>query len=75
MEPEQQHPYKVFRAGGKIFPVYLVYDERLNKSFPDYPDFEECPEYTDEGRPFATAKQDSCLHVKPKAAGETASGD
>ena len=67
MYPEQKEPYKVFRAGDRSFPVYLEYDEQLQESYPAYPDFEECPEYTGEGRPFATAEQDNCLHCKPRA--------
>jgi hypothetical protein len=55
----------VYRAGGREFPVYLEYDEQLDESYPAYPDFEERPEYTGEGRPFATAEQESCPHCKP----------
>lgn len=61
---EEKRPYKVYRAGGREFPVYLEYDEQLGESYPAYPDFEERPEYTDEGRPFATAEQESCLYAK-----------
>jgi hypothetical protein len=61
MEPEQKQPYKVFRVGSRSFHVYLEYDEQLQESYPAYPDFEECPEYTNDGRPFATAEQESCI--------------
>ena len=70
MRPEQKGPYKVYRAGGREFPVYLEYDEQLDESYPAYPDFEERPEYTGEGRPFATAEQESCPHCKPGVPGE-----
>ncbi|MEL7603775.1 MAG: hypothetical protein AAGU77_11540, partial [Bacillota bacterium] len=75
MHPEQKEPYKVYRVGGREFPVYLEYDERLGESYPDYPDFEARPEYTGEGRPFATAEQESCPHARPKAEGEPPPGD
>ena len=75
MEPEQKRLYKVFRIGGYSFPVYLEYDEQLDESYPAYPNFEECPEYTDDGRPFATAEQESCVHCTPNAPGRPPPGD
>lgn len=75
MCPEQKEPYKVFRAGGRSFSVYREYDEQLDESYPAYPDFEEHPEYTDEGRPFATAEQESCPNAKPGAPGNSPPGD
>lgn len=70
MRFEKKHVYKTYRAGGKRFCVYWEYDEQLGESHPIYPDFETHPEYTDSGRPFATAGQESCPHCKPKAKGE-----
>lgn len=70
-----KHPYKVFRAGGREFAIYLGYDKELKESYPVYPDFEENPEYTAEGRPFATAGQESCPCCKPKAPGNPLPGD
>lgn len=35
----------------------------------------ECPEYTGEGRPFATAEQESCSHCKPAVPGKPPSSD
>jgi len=75
MSHEQKGPYKVYRAGGREFPVYLEYDEQLDESYPAYPDFEECPEYTGEGRPFATAGQESCPHCKPDGPGKPLPSD
>lgn len=75
MQPKQKQPYKVFRVGGRQFPVYLEYDEQMKESYPNYPDFEKHPEYTAEGRPFKTAEQDSCRHCKPKVQGESPPGD
>ncbi len=75
MDLEQKEPYKVYQAGGRKFPVYLEYDEHLDQSYPAYPDFEEHPEYSDEGRPFATAEQESCTHCKPNAPDRPLPGD
>lgn len=75
MCPEQKEPYKIFRAGGRSFPVYLKYDRQLDESYPAYPDFEERPEYTWEGRPFATAEQESCPHCKTKVPENPTPGD
>jgi hypothetical protein len=75
MRSEEKRPYRISRAGGRSFPVYLEYDERLRESYPAYPDFEEHSEYTDEGRPFATAQQESCPRSKPKAPGKSPPGD
>ena len=74
MRPEQKRPYKVFRVGGRSFPVYLEYDEQLKESYPAYPNFEERPEYTDDGRPFATAEQESCPYAKPNVSGKSPPG-
>ena len=75
MESEQKRLYKVFQAGDKSFSVYLKYDEQMNKSYPAYPDFEEHPAYTGEGRPFATSAQESCPCYKPVASKRRPSGD
>jgi len=72
---EQKRPYKVFRVGGHSFPVYFEYDEQLKESYPAYPDFEERPEYTNEGWPFATAEQESCTHCKPNDSKKPVPGD
>lgn len=75
MREEEKQPYKVYFAGGCRFAVYLEYDEHTGESYPVYPDFEECPVYTEEGRPFAMSAQESCPHGKPKATGEPPPGD
>ena len=67
MNQEEKHLHKVYQVGGRSFPVYLEYDEQMGGSYPVFPDFEEYPEYTGEGRPFATAVQESCSHAKAKA--------
>jgi len=75
MSRHKKQPYKVYRAGGRSFPVYLEYDRRMGEGYPAYPDFEEHPAYTREGRPFATAEQESCPHRKPGAPGKPLPGD
>ncbi len=75
MHAEQKQPYKICRAGGRSFPVYLEYDEQLKESYPAYPDFEARPEYDGEGRPFATAEQECCACRKPGAPGNPPPGD
>ena len=72
---EAKQPHKVYRAGGREFPVYPEYDEQLGESYPAYPDFEERPEYTDEGHPFATAEQESCLYAKTNSFGRVKPSD
>ena len=74
MRPERKKLYKVYRAGGREFPFTLSTTSILARAT-SYPDFEECPEYTGEGRPFATAEQESCPHCKSKSAGKPPPGD
>ena len=57
-------PVKIIFAGGREFRLYREYDELLKEEILKYPDFEENPEYTDEGRPFVTSAQESCPHGK-----------
>jgi hypothetical protein len=75
MRLEQNQPYKVYLVGGRTFPVYLEYNEQFEESYPAYPDFEENPEYTAEGRPFAMSAQESCPDCKPRAPERTPPGD
>ena len=68
--PGKKQPYKVCHVGGRTFTIYLEYDEELKESYPVYPDFTEHPEFTEEGRPFATAEQESrCPLTAAAAAG------
>jgi len=75
MRFEGKYPYKICQAGGRRFSIFLEYDEELKESYPVYPDFEQYPEYTDDGRPFATAEQESCSCCKPNAPGKRPPGD
>lgn len=75
MKQEEKHLHKIYRVGDRSFPVYLEYDEQMGESYPAYPNFEECPEYTQEGRPFAMAVQESCPYAKAKTSKEEAPSD
>lgn len=75
MAPEQKRPYKTYCVGGRSFPVYLEYDKQLEEGYPAYPDFEQHPEHTADGKPFATAEQESCPHCMPGAPGKSPPGD
>jgi hydrogenase maturation factor len=75
MKQEEKHLHKIYRVGGRSFSVYLEYDEQMGESYLAYPDFEEHPEYTEEGRPFVTAVQESCPCAKARAPGEERPGD
>lgn len=63
--PEKRQPVEIWRVGGREFRIYMEYDESLQRENHVYPDFEERPEYTGEGRPFATSAQEGCPHYKP----------
>jgi len=63
--PERNKPWKICRVGGREFQIYQEYDDEVKESYPAYPDFAECPEYTDDGFSFATAEHEGCPHYKP----------
>ncbi|MDD4503425.1 MAG: hypothetical protein PHS15_01195 [Clostridiaceae bacterium] len=67
MNQEEKHLHKIYQVGGHSFPIYREYYEQMGEGYPAYPDFEASPQYTEEGRPFATAEQGSCPHCRPKA--------
>lgn len=75
MSSEQKQPYKIFRVGGRRFEIFCEYDSTTGESCPVFPDFEEHPEYTAEGRPFTTADRDDCPYCKSKTPGEEPPGD
>jgi len=70
-----KQPFVMHHVGGREFSVYREYDEERKESYAVYPDFEETPAYTDEGRPFATAVQECCPHAVSKKPGAALSGD
>lgn len=64
MDNEKKNLYKVTRVAGHEFRIYLERDE-LGDMTPNYPDFEENPEYTDEGRPFLRVVDEGCERWQP----------
>ena len=62
--PEKTAPGDIIRAGGREFRLQRVYDESSGEYLLDYPDFEENPEYTDDGRPFTLLVRESCRYVQ-----------
>lgn len=75
MRGRQSELYRVYQVGGRVFSVFLKFDKQLGESYPAYPDFEKSPEYTDEGRPFATAEQESCSEAESATPGAPVPGD
>lgn len=67
MNQEEKHLHKIYQVGDRSFPIYFEYDEQMGESYPAYPDFEEYPEYTAEGRPFVTVVQENCPYAKVKS--------
>ena len=65
MNRKEKKPDKIIRAGGREFQLYKYRDEYDGKYILNYPDFQENPEYTDEGRPFVMAIQESCEYLEP----------
>ena len=56
----RKKPDRIIRAGGREFRLYNEYDQVSEEYVLQYPDFNENPEYTAEGWPFAMAAQESC---------------
>ncbi|MBR3784947.1 MAG: hypothetical protein IKJ77_00860 [Firmicutes bacterium] len=53
---------RAFHVDGDVCEVTFVYDEDFGKYFGDYPDFEETPKWTPEGKPWVTAMEGGCEH-------------
>ncbi len=51
-----------FSFDGDELEVIYRYDEVLGIHFGDYPDFEETPRYTPQGRPWVNTMQDACSY-------------
>lgn len=62
MRRKQKPPDGVIQAGGREFRLYKYFDKSLGEELLNLPNFQENPEYTAEGRPFALAVQESCEH-------------
>jgi len=56
----KNEPDRIVYTGGKEFRLYKYYDELSGDEILDYPNFQESPEYTSDGRPFTLAVQESC---------------
>ena len=61
---KKTEPDAVFNVGGREFRLYKYYDAAAQQEMLNYPDFDESPEYTDEGRPFRLAVLESCKYGK-----------
>ena len=67
---EKKKPDAVFNVGGKEFMLYKYYDGASQQEMLDYPDFDESPEYTDEGKPFRLAVLENCEYGRDGIAPE-----
>ncbi|MGI6452418.1 MAG: stalk domain-containing protein [Syntrophomonadaceae bacterium] len=65
MCPEQKELYKVFRAGGRVFPVYLEYDEQLGESNQAYRHFEEHPKLPAKAGPLPQRSRRAASAASP----------
>ena len=63
---EPKNLFRVFQVAGRKFSIYYEYYEQMGKSYPDYPDFVSCPEYTEEGYAFAHYVQEGCPYGAAK---------
>ena len=57
---ERKEPDRIVRTGGCEFHLYKYYDDSLGEELINYPDFQENPEYTSDGRPFVLTIQECC---------------
>jgi len=72
---QKNKPDKIVYAGGREFRLYKYYEEFDGKYILDLPDFDENPEYTDDGRPFTLLVQESCEHAKSRDLDDQDPGD
>ena len=61
---EKREPDRICRAGGREFHLYKYFDEYFEEEMINYPNFDESPEYTVDGRPFVLGVQECCAHGK-----------
>lgn len=67
--------YRVFRCCGQEFPVYFEYSDADGNAIPNYPNFEDKPLFTGDGRPFLLSVQEGCGHAEPDTPGEVFDGE
>ncbi len=53
---------EIFNLDGVDVKVKFTFDKTANMYIGDYPDFEETPLYSPNGRPIVTATLDNCPH-------------
>ena len=68
-------PDRIVKSGGKEFRLYKYQDEYDGRYILDLPDFDEDPEYTEDGRPFRLHVQEGCVNAKSRDPDGHASGD
>lgn len=67
--------YRVFRCFGREFPVYYQYSDEDGNAIPGYPDFEDNPQYTEDGRPFVLRTTEGCEYGEAETPGERMGND
>lgn len=63
---ESKNLFRVFTVAGREFRIYYEYYEQMGKSYPEYLDFVNAPEYTAEGYAFAHYVQEGCQYGAAK---------
>lgn len=59
MKPEMT---KEYHLDGLVVNIPLRYDKSVGRFFEEFPDYEEQPLYTAQGKPIVCAMQDACAH-------------
>lgn len=63
-------PNRIVRVGGCEFHLFAYLDEYTKQKTTDLPEFYDHPEYTGEGRPFASIGQEPCSYAQPRDTSE-----
>lgn len=58
----QKKKVRIFCFHDDELEVLFAYNDECEKYFGEYPDFEETPRFTRNGRPWVNAVQDACVH-------------
>lgn len=61
----KREPDRIIHVSGYVFRLYTVHDEATDNDILNYPNFQENPAYTADGRPFVLSMQEGCPHGKP----------
>lgn len=54
---------RIYHVDGDYLEVVYYYDEEVGQYFGEYPDFEETPRYTPNGRPWVNVTIVGCPHA------------